>query len=50
MGLKFKEKLGHCPIPAWLFAVVTVVYCESLLHLRDQGRRGQERVQEWPGL
>lgn len=33
MGLKLKEKLGHCPIPAWLFAVVTVVYCESLLHL-----------------
>ena len=33
MGFKFREKLGHCPIPAWLFAVVTVVYCESLLHL-----------------
>ena len=24
--------------------------CLPWLHLRDQGRRGQERVQEWPGL
>ena len=28
-----REKLGKYPIPAWLFAVVTVLYCESLLHL-----------------
>ena len=28
-----REKLGKCPIPVWLFAVVTAVYCESLLHL-----------------
>lgn len=28
-----REKLGKCPIPVWLFAAVTVVYCESLLHL-----------------
>ena len=27
-----REKLGKCPIPVWLFAVVTAVYCESLLH------------------
>ena len=33
MRMNLKEKLGRCPIPAWLFAVVTVVYCESLLHL-----------------
>ena len=31
--MRWKEKLGKCPIPAWLFAVVTVLYCESLLHL-----------------
>ena len=31
--MHWKEKLGKYPIPAWLFAVVTVVYCESLLHL-----------------
>lgn len=28
-----KKFLGKLPIPAWLFAVVTVVYCEALLHL-----------------
>lgn len=28
-----REKLGKYPIPAWLFGAVTVVYCESLLHL-----------------
>ena len=27
-----REKLGKYPIPVWLFAVVTVAYCESLLH------------------
>lgn len=27
-----REKLGKCPIPVWLFAVVTVLWCESLLH------------------
>ena len=27
-----REKLGKYPIPAWLFAMATVVYCESLLH------------------
>ena len=31
--MHWKEKLGKYPIPAWLFAIVTVVYCESLLHL-----------------
>ena len=31
--MHWKEKLGKYPIPAWLFAVVTVIYCESLLHL-----------------
>lgn len=28
-----KKFLGKLPIPAWLFAVVTVAYCEALLHL-----------------
>ena len=27
-----REKLGKYPIASWLFAMVTVVYCESLLH------------------
>ena len=31
--MHWKEKLGKYPIPAWLFAIVTVFYCESLLHL-----------------
>ena len=31
--MHWKEKLGKYPIPAWLFAMVTTVYCESLLHL-----------------
>jgi len=31
--MKFKEKLGKYPIPAWLYAVFTVVYCETLMHL-----------------
>ena len=31
--MRWKEKLGKYPIPAWLFAIVTIVYCESLLHL-----------------
>ncbi|MDO5544433.1 MAG: LTA synthase family protein [Eubacteriales bacterium] len=31
--MRWKEKLGKYPIPVWLFAVVTVLYCESLLHL-----------------
>ena len=31
--MRWKEKLGKYPIPAWLFAIVTVFYCESLLHL-----------------
>lgn len=28
-----KNKLFSLPIPAWLFALVTVLYCETLLHL-----------------
>ena len=28
-----RDKLGKYPFPAWLFAVLTIVYCESLLHL-----------------
>ena len=31
--MRWKEKLGKYPIPAWLFAMVTVLWCESLLHL-----------------
>lgn len=27
-----REKLGKYPIPVWLFAAVTALYCESLLH------------------
>ena len=27
-----REKLGKCPIPVWLFAVATALWCESLLH------------------
>lgn len=30
--MHLREKLGKFPIPAWLFAVVNVLYCESLLH------------------
>ena len=29
---RWKEKLGKYPIPAWLFAVVTVLWCETLMH------------------
>lgn len=28
-----QQKLFSFPIPAWLFAMVTVLYCETLLHL-----------------
>lgn len=28
-----QQKLFSIPIPAWLFAMVTVLYCETLLHL-----------------
>lgn len=28
-----RNKLGKCPIPVWLFTVVAVLWCESLLHL-----------------
>lgn len=28
-----RNKLGKCPIPVWLFPVVAVLWCESLLHL-----------------
>lgn len=31
--MKIKEKLGSVPVPAWLFAMVTVLYCETVLHL-----------------
>ncbi len=31
--MKIKEKIGGIPIPAWLFALVTVLYCEGLFHL-----------------
>lgn len=31
--MKMREKLGKLPIPGWLYAVVTVLYCETLLHL-----------------
>lgn len=31
--MKIKEKLGKFPIPAWLFAIFAVVYCETLMHL-----------------
>ena len=31
--MRWKEKLGKYPIPAWLFAMGTVLWCESLLHL-----------------
>lgn len=31
--MKIKEKLGSFPVPAWLFALVTVLYCETVLHL-----------------
>ncbi len=31
--MKAKKKFGGFPIPAWLFGLVTVVYCESLFHL-----------------
>ena len=30
--MHWNEKLGKCPIPGWLFSVVTVLWCESLLH------------------
>lgn len=31
--MKMKEKIGQLPIPGWLYALFTVVYCEALLHL-----------------
>lgn len=31
--MNFKEKLGKYPVPGWLYAIVTVLYCELLLHL-----------------
>ena len=31
--MKIKEKIKKLPIPGWLFAVVTVLYCEILMHL-----------------
>lgn len=31
--MKIREKLGKYPIPAWLFAIFTVLYCETVLHL-----------------
>jgi len=31
--MKFKEKLGAYPVPAWLYAIVTVLYCETVFHL-----------------
>ena len=30
---KIKEKLGSFPVPAWLFAMFTVLYCETMMHL-----------------
>lgn len=30
---KLKKLLQSIPIPGWLFSLVTVVYCEVLLHL-----------------
>lgn len=30
---RVKRHLGSLPIPAWLFAIFTAVYCELLLHL-----------------
>lgn len=31
--MKIREKFGKLPFPGWLFAIVTVLYCETLLHL-----------------
>ena len=31
--MKLKEKLERWPIPGWLYAIVTVLYCETLLYL-----------------
>lgn len=31
--MKLKEKLGSIPVPAWLYAIFTVVYCETVMHL-----------------
>ena len=41
--MRWKEKLGKYPIPAWLFAIVTIVYCESLLHLWTMKSYSAER-------
>ena len=30
--MKLKEKLGKLPIPGWLYTILLVVYCETLLH------------------
>ena len=35
--MHWNEKLGKCPIPGWLFSVVTVLWCESLLHFWTAG-------------
>lgn len=31
--MNVKEKWGKIPVPAWLYALFTVVYCETLMHL-----------------
>ena len=31
--MKFLRKINKCPIPGWLAAMATVLYCETLLHL-----------------
>ncbi len=31
--MKNKLKLGQWPIPSWLFAIFTVLYCETIFHL-----------------
>lgn len=31
--MNWKEKLKRYPFPAWLFALVTVLYCETVLHI-----------------
>ena len=31
--MKIKEKIGKVPIPGWLFTIVLVLYCETLMHV-----------------
>lgn len=31
--MKIKEKMGNIPIPSWLFALGTVLYCETVFYL-----------------